>query len=446
MMSLIIPIILAALTVFMLDPKKLDSWYVIFILSIIYGFLQFPYSIHSDVESEIVRYYVLPLNKMDISIDSLASDVMPLYYYAVFYLKKIFSLETENAIILSRYFIALFSLIALRKLVLAIAEEKGEYTQINSVKVIGYALFFYVLDHTVSWLMWVDQFRNATGNVFYLFFVYSLFKKKNWGIIIFSILSIFSHKQYIVLIPFTIFLYFISNYKISTKNSFYVILPLLVVCLMVFVSNLVVPVINEYNWFSLRGKFSHSSVNLGIYEAFLSKPGVVLATAFYLSILLILFSLLGHIKNSHILRFSFMYFLIFFVISKVNILGIGFVEPARVYYTFSPFLCVLLAWSMCYVSSHFRVLVLVSYVTYNFLLLNFSKESIQSTLIMASTSWFDIVEHLYGGNLIFFIKVLLIIIFVFMAIILVKMLREINISSSMNSEYLNGLKKKTGMS
>jgi hypothetical protein len=411
-----------------MHQNKVDGWYVIFILSLIFGYFQFPFYIHTDVQSEIFRYYVLPINNMDGNLKDLPTDVMPLYFYAVFCLKTLLLLDTENAIILSRYLISLFTLIAYRKILLIVLAEERQRGHSQSINIIVYALFFYMLDHTVSWLMWVDQFRNATGNVFYLFFIFALFRKQLLVMSVFAVVAVLSHKQYIFLIPSTFLIYYISHHKITKNITFYFYLPLGVLILAGVMSELIVPVVNEHNWLSLRGRFSHD-VNLGFYDALINKPGVILATSFYGFVLILFFALFNNLKNVLILRFSLIYFLIFFVLSKINVLGISFVEPARLYYTFSPFLCLLLAWSMKYVSWNIRILAVSAYIGYNFLLLNFSKETIQPTLTMLFTSIFDFVEHFHGGELDAFVKMLMIIIFCLGAIFVVKLLKELNTKS-----------------
>jgi len=373
----------------------------IILLSIIFVFLHFFYQ--NEITGENYVAYVKVIAENGIPLFNYPERSMPGYFIIAYLLKNFLGLEPEFILKITRFFIFVALLFAMRDLV----EHISKKYNLNK-EIISFAILIFTFDYNTNFLLIGDQFRNAFGQLTFIYFVLHLVKEDHNKSLFFGIASVIFHKLFIIVIP-TIYILFkltklLKNYS---KEIIFLSLPLF----SVFFVKIIQFLTRFFNIFSFYDKL-HYPVPIGFNA--LTK-GVLLALIIYIFVLILSYKDYLKVKKNNILFFSFLFFFISLIISKVNIIGIQFVEPNRVYILFAPFFAILFAYLLHNIKTSLKLFILLIYVIYNFAVINFATQTHAPTITLIKSSIFDFFSIYFNNN----ISQMFLIIFYFLISVLI---------------------------
>lgn len=370
---------------FLLYKGKVKINILIIFLALIFGFFHFFYE--NEITGENYIAYLRLIESNGIPYFNYEQNAMPGYFIFTYFLKNFLYLDPEFIQKFLRFFIFLLMLFGIKDLAKFTAEKYN-----FSSEFILYSILVFAIDWNTNFLLIGDQFRNAFAQLIFIYFILFLLKQGHFEYILFGLITMAFHKMFIFITPFTFLLFRMSRFmKSFSRKTIFFIFPGLVV---IFVKLIQLITRNYFNILGFGDKFHHS-VPTGL-EAV--TRGVVLALIFYGFILFLSYRDFDKIKRSPILFFCFIFFFFNFVISKVNILGINFVEMNRSYILFAPCLAILFAYLLYKMKKREVLLILLFYAIYNFALINFAKQTYAPTLKLVSTSIFDFVKIYFNEN------------------------------------------------
>lgn len=361
---------------------KIDT--LIICLVLFFGLFHFFYQ--NEIIGENYKSYILLIENDLIPKLNYNQNTMPGYHIFAYFLKNNLFLIPEIIQKFMRIFLFLLMALGIKNIAEYIAKEY----KINKNFVI-YTVLVFVIDWNINYLLLGDQFRNSFAQVFYIFFLLSLFKREKFKYILFGIASILFHKMFIVVIPLTFLLFIgIGLLKKIKKDWLFALSPLVI---FIFVKFTQFFTKYYFNIFSFADKFQHPvPAGLGAFTF-----GVWLAVIFYGLIICLSYRYYSYLIERDILFFSFIFFLFGFIISKVNILGINFVEPNRVYILFAPLFSILFGFFLIKIRE--SKLIISLYLLYNITLINFAKQAYTPSLELMKYSVFDIPKIYFNDNL-----------------------------------------------
>jgi hypothetical protein len=315
--------------------------------------------------SEITNYYLPLLERGIYSWNPIDFQMgMPLYFNTGIFFMDAFNLSSVEVVIYLRMVIFLATLYIVREVSRLLCRIHGLSFRIVPV----IAILIISFDYVVSYLAFGDQFKNILGVPFYLLFLYHAIKNNRIFSLIFGLLSVASHFVFFFILIVSWISWVISKNDniIKGKNIFIVIF-------LVFIFILIIQNIPMGG--GLTDKLNYSKSVLGFLSAFLYSPGVILASVYYFSVIYLLMKDKDLIKASRFFRFSIIMIVLFFIGSKVNIFGISFVEPTRMYLAIAPLIALSLSMSMRsrWIAQYKKIF--FSHIIYNLTLFEFSKQS-----------------------------------------------------------------------
>jgi len=355
-------------------------------LALIFSFFHFFYQI--EIIGENYISYVRVIENNGIPFFNYHRRVMPGYFIFVYFLKNYLYLKPEFIQKFLRFLIFLLMLFGIGKL----AKFAVQKYNLNK-KLITYSILIFAIDWNTNFLLIGDQFRNAFAQLIFIYFILFIFKRDRIKYILFGLGTMLFHKMSLVITPLSYLLFkrlkFIMNF--SRKTIFFIFPGIIVIFvkLIQFIST------NYFNILGLGDKFRHPGPS-GLNAI---TQGVVLALIFYGFVLFLSYRNFDKIKKHFLLFFCFIFFFFGLVISKVNVLGIRFVEANRLYILFAPCLAILLGYFLTEMLRKKALIILSLYILYNFALINFSKQTYAPSVQLLSTSVFDFIKIYFNNDI-----------------------------------------------
>lgn len=368
----------------------------IFCVVYVFGVFFWPYE--QLAHGEAYAFYVSLLENPFRSAGDLVSGItQPGYFALAKFLQSVFPLDSTGVVLFIRV-IALAGIVIETGL-LAIGMAR-RYIPLNAQKhwrIGTLSVWLLIMDFTFSYHIVGDQFRQLLGMWFFLMSIRIYVRK---GLSIWSIfaglIALMCHKMFYFFLPFLFLVGVYNSYFAKNRIGRW----LVAACLSIF-GLIIGKELFSYIVPQIRDEVNYVK-DLGIWAGLVTKPGVWVAIAHYSFIFYWLIKNKRSWVGFHLPVVIFGYMLILFFMSKVNILGISFVEPARIYSIMAPFTAVLLSF-VWYISSSSGKLLLVSeYFTYNLVMNNFSGGHFLPLLILVDTSLLDVLDVNFGGDALLF--------------------------------------------
>lgn len=339
-----------------------------------------------DSNSEIVVYY-LPMLSIEESLDTHTYDGMPLFFYFARNMMKLTNMTAESIIIYLRFLLYATTIYASIHFWNSINLNVPKKIMANNSH---YIAVFLSLDYTFTFLTVSDQFKQFLGMPFYIFMLASLVKRKNIPTAIFSCIAMFSHHLYIPLILLTLFIYFISNRRVLCKINVLLVVPLLIFASVITLQYLIVDV----DYWADRIRYT---VPIGVFDSYINAPGAIAAVTYYICIFISFKYVCGLFFNKDI-TFVILLPWILFLFSKLNVIGVAFVEPARLYAMMSPFVAIMAAYIFIKINRLFRILFLAMYISYNFIMTYISSLHSNVSLDVLNLPLSEHYSHIYNSD------------------------------------------------
>ena len=339
--------------------------------------LMFDYQIFVT-KSEISVYYI-PLLQDPPTWEILRYQGMPLFFVIFGTLKEALGISEVSIVILARVVITALTMLATMQMARILAPQGSTKSAIGILAL--NAPLFLLMDYTFSVLTIGDQFKQALGTPFFLFYINGTLNKRRILPIAFAFAAIASHHVFLPLILiFQIARMYSQWFKLTTRT---LILAFLSVASSSILVQLAVSGVNYW------GDRVNHPVPTGPLDALLLAPGAILATTFYLYV----FIKVIHARKLLPGGFAevFLTTFVLFSVSKVNILGVSFIEPARMYSLMAPFTAVFLA-ILVHFFGEFRATALtILAILYNFILVEIAASSQFSFFVFVTS---EVSNHL----------------------------------------------------
>jgi len=297
-------------------------------------------------------------------------DILPVTYIFLYQIKALFNLNSFESLFLLRSICIFFSGVYFYLIAEFIAKKVFTDHRKRSLFTI-LSLFLLLSDWNFSYLLGQDQLRNLVGNLFFFSTIY-YFLSKDYKFFIFClIICCLSHKQYWLFF----ILVFALGYITSKFEKHFLKLTVAITLSSVPICLTFKELVKNIPFLSYGDRFSHD-ILLGFQNAFLHRPGVLLATFAYICVFSLLLINYKKLIKHRELSICFIISLTLFLVSKVGILGIKFVEPNRLYYTLNPFLILSATYVLleCYGKKIIITTIPLLYLILNLLFLSFGSE------------------------------------------------------------------------
>lgn len=376
--------------------EKTLVFIIISIVSIIVGVLMAPLEYNSI--GELYNHYIVKIQNYEIPLITHIESAMPLTHAVsvLFYdITKIDLVIFFNLFRMFLYFFYLYGIYLIYSLLIQNISLKSKNTFILLI-------FLIMMDYNGTHLFTGDQFRNFLGQVFFIYFIYYFFLKKqlfSFNSILFIVAAILSHKLYLLLIPF-----FLTSYYLYIKMKLYsyFYLTILVACLGVFSVGIMQELSIYINFLSIANKLNNHNVLVGLNLIF--SPGVIGQLLFHIVVIYFFIQAQKKFISNKNLMFLLFLTILMLSVARINFFGIQFVGPSRIYGIMAPFIFILLTISLYdYMNtkknSIFPQLFIFLYFIFSFLLVNFSKETFSPHLLLIKQNIFTLDKY-FGTNLI----------------------------------------------
>jgi len=371
---------------FLLYKGKIKTNILILSLALIFGFFHFFYQ--DEITGENYISYVKAIENDWIPFLNYHRAIMPGYHIFTYFLKNFLYLKPEFIQKFLRFFIFLLMLFGIKDLARLAVQKYG-----LDKKLITYSILVFAVDWNSNFLLIGDQFRNAFAQLIFIYFILFLFKKDGIKYVLFGLATMLFHKMFIVITPVTyLLLKLLESIKMFSRKMIFFIFPGIVVILVKliqFISR------NYFNIFGLGDKFHHPGP-VGLKAV---TQGVILALIFYGFVLFLSYVNFDKIRKNSFLFFCFIFFFFSFVVSKVNILGIRFVEVNRSYILFAPCLAILLGYFLTEMAQKEVLIIFPLYIVYNFVLINFAKQTAAPSVQLLFTPIFDFMRIYFDNDI-----------------------------------------------
>jgi len=373
---------------FLFRNIKIKTVIFITFIAIVFGFLNFPYEF--DIIGANYKSYTQPITQNRIPyINFQKSNVLPGYF--------IFAYVVKNFLLLDSVFVQKFIRLLLFVFLLFGVKELAEFVREKynfPSPFVFFAIFIFAFDWHSSFLLIGNSFRNALGQVFYVFFLLYLLRNQKLRYVPLGIATFLSHKMFLLAVPITFLLFkglrFVKKFSRLFIFFFFPIASVVFIRLLQFGAR-------HLNILGFGDKFFHP-VSTGA-EVLGAGIGIWLILIFHAFILVFLYKLFPTLKQKDILFFNAIVLMVNLIASKVNIVGIRFVEPTRFYYFMGPYLALIGAYFLTRVKPKNLILpTLLLWAGYNFALINFSKQAIASTIQLVGKPIFDFWEFYFNLN------------------------------------------------
>ena len=355
------------------------------VLIIFYGIFLWSYGVYSQ-DSELAVYY-LPLLQQEASWNPVIYGGMPLFFVVAKMTEGVTGLTPESTIIYLRFVLLIMTVHSMQKFFLSVSG--GALKKENSG--VYFASIFLILDYSFSFLTMGDQLKQLMGMPFFLYALSAMINRKYLIFIAMTCVSIISHHLYIPLIFVSLLIYWFSKFFICRKTYFLLLIPLVIPLLAILAQKIV----GDADYWG--DKLNHP-VDTGLLEGFILKPGVILATLYYLVFLFMFWRLSKKLNYNRKIMFVLLQIIILFSLSKVNIVGISFAEPARFYAMLSPFMAIAITVLFLYVRPSARIFILLFVIIYNILPMQFGVKAKNYYLSRIGQSLLDSLDTVFNQD------------------------------------------------
>ena len=324
--------------------------------------------------SELFNYYQ-PLFDIKATWDPSVYMGSPLLFQFVAGVKNMVNLSDDGVIVITRFLFIILTTLAVRRLYVAIFNQatvsnhaKSNVT-LRTVELSAHLTgIFFLFDYTFSYLIASDQLKQLIGMPFLVLAVTYLLEKRRLLFVLFSFLSVASHYLFGPVLLIAYLLKLVVNWRFFKSKYSMIFLPLVALLSVVLVK----AILEGMTFFG--DKVNHP-VPTGLMDGLLFRPGAMLAVAYYLFFILTLCIYAKKDYANPRLKFILMLVVLMLGFSKVNILGVQFVEPARFYSLISPFFAILVTRVYLLSRTNFdRTAIISAVILYNCLPMQFGEK------------------------------------------------------------------------
>ncbi len=349
---------------------------LIFSISVLLGFLQFPFEHHLTLDSEAYTAYVKPLLELAPPSYDLINYIEPSFGFLIVFLNRVFDLHYVVALQLLRFLFFILTLFAFKSTLQNISLDKSKNSSL-----VALGVFLMAIDWNFNFLLFGDQFRQVTGNLFYIYSLQFLVSKNLKLFAFYSLAATLGHRSFFIISISTYVLFLIEDrYQFFNNRKKLLLTPILSIgSFLLLKFSLQWLNKNGLDFFDLAYRIENTN-NMGWMQAFWNKPGVILATAMYLTIIGFGVFYYNQIKNNSFVRLSFVFLIFSLILARLGIINIAFLEPNRIYIFSLPFFVVSFCVILNVIKPWQKYLGIIFFVVINFLFKNFSKESYKPTL------------------------------------------------------------------
>ncbi len=359
-------------------------WALSIVYSLLFGLMQFPNEL--VLQSEVYTNYIFWIERLAIPSINPPYNSSPLYYVLALFIKVIFGVNDTAIVYISRLILFSFNLYAFIYLARSLKILK------NQELFLLFSFFFFLFDWNFNYLLTGDQLRNSLGAGCFMIAMGALKEQKYKLMIFYSITAFLSHKMFLIILPFFVINYYIFSKTevFQSKRMVFCLIPILSISSIFLIKYILI----NFNFFGFLDKVNHPML-LGVWDSFLSRPGVLLATIIHLTILGLSWWYFHDLKKNIFLLTFVCQILFYITISRAGILNVNFVEPNRIYIIFSPMAAILLGYFSMKVEKIYRWSLFIAFFLINFLFKNFSKESSLVFKNILNFSWVELFQLIY---------------------------------------------------
>lgn len=373
-----------------LGNKLLTLKAISLVLFIFFGILMWPSEVPET--SELGNYY-FPLFDIEASWNPFVYMGGPLLFQFVAGVKNMVDISNEGVIVITRLLFIILTTLAVRRLYVAMFDQAAlsncpsRHAKHLSVNINAHmAGIFFLLDYTFSYLIAGDQLKQLIGMPFSILAVVFLLEKRIWLFLLFSFLSILSHYLFVAVFLIVCLSKSTVRWRLFRRRYSLALLPLGAFFSVVIVKSFLAGM-------NFIGDKVNHPVPSGLLDGLLMRPGAIIALIFYLFFILSFCIYAKEDFKNPRLKFILMLVALLFGFSKVNILGIQFVEPARIYSLIAPFFAILVTRVYLLSRTSFdRLMLICAIVLYNFMYIQVG-EANNHLISLLSRSVFEIYER-----------------------------------------------------
>ena len=186
---------------FLLRNVRARTIAFIIITAVIFGILNFSYKF--EITGANYISYVQPIKQNQIVfVNFQGGNVLPGYFVFAYIIKNFLLLEPVFVQKFIRFLLFVFLLFGVKELA-KLVRNKYNLPYIF----VFFAVFIFAFDWHNNFLLIGVSFRNALGQVFYVFFLLYLFRNERLKYVLLGVVAILSHKAFLLAVPITFFLF-----------------------------------------------------------------------------------------------------------------------------------------------------------------------------------------------------------------------------------------------